>query len=266
MARRISAVFLVLFVLGAAGQRAAAVAQSADVTVFAAASLKNALDDIDAKWQQASGGKHVAVSYAASSTLAKQIENGAPADLFISADQKWMDYVQQKGLIQPKTRVDLLGNKLVLIAPVNSPLGQTEHVMIAAGFPLAEMLHGGRLAMADPASVPAGIYGKEALTKLGVWANVAGRVAAAENVRAALALVARGEAPLGIVYQTDAAVEPGVKIVATFPEGLASPIVYPMALTKTAHPPAAALAAYLRGADARALFEQQGFIVLDHAP
>jgi molybdate transport system substrate-binding protein len=235
-------------------------AQSADVTVFAAASLKNALDAIDAKWQQASG-KHVAVSFAASSTLAKQIENGAPADVFISADLQWMDYLQQRNLITPSSRFNLLGNKLVLIAPANSSL----HVMIAAGFPLAKLLGKGRLAMADPASVPAGIYGKAALTKLGVWSTVAGRVAAAENVRAALALVARDEAPLGIVYQTDAAVEPGVKIVAAFPEGTTPPIVYPMALTKTARPTAAVYGAYLRGGDAGALFAAHGFTVLDGA-
>jgi molybdate transport system substrate-binding protein len=258
MAPRVLAILLVVFALADAPHQS--VAQQADVTVFAAASLKNALDSIDAKWQQASG-KHVAVSFAASSTLAKQIENGAPADLFISADRKWMDYLQQKGVIQPKTRVDLLGNKLVLIAPANSNV----HVMLAAGFPLAQLLGNGRLAMADPAAVPAGIYGKEALTKLGVWSSVAGRVAEAENVRLALELVARGEAPLGIVYQTDAAVEPGVKIIATFPEGLTSPIVYPMALTKSAHPMAATLAAYLRGPAADELFEQQGFTVLDHA-
>lgn len=262
MTRCLVAAVLIVFVGFSARQ---ATAQRADVTVFAAASLKNALDAVDGRWQQASG-KRVVVSYAASSTLAKQIENGAPADLFISADTKWMDYLQQKGLIRPQTRVDLLGNRLVLIAPVNSPIGQTVHVMLAAGFPLARLLGNGRLAMADPNAVPAGIYGKEALTKLGVWSSVAGRIASAENVRLALALVARGEAPLGIVYQTDAAVEPGVKIVATFPEGLTSPIVYPMALTKTAHPAAATFAAFLRGAAARQLFEQQGFTVLDHAP
>jgi molybdate transport system substrate-binding protein len=260
MLQRIALVCLGLLAL--AGIHRPATAQPADLTIFAAASLKNALDAVNAKWHATTGKPAAVISYAASSTLAKQIENGAPADVFISADLKWMDYVQQHGLIQPKSRVDLLGNRLVLIAPVNSPVGQTVHVTIAVGLPLAELLHGGRLAMADPASVPAGIYGKTALTNLGVWSSVAGRVAAAENVRAALALVARGEAPLGIVYQTDAAVEPAVKIVATFPSGITSPIVYPMALTKTARPRAAAFAEYLRGPAARALFEAQGFTVL----
>jgi len=260
MLRRLSLVCLVLVVI--AGIHRPAAAQSSKIVVFAAASLKNALDETNARWHADSKKPAAVISYAATSTLAKQIEEGAPADLFISADRKWMDYVQQHSLIQPETRFDLLGNRLVLIAPVNSNV----HVMISAGFPLAELLHGGRLAMADPSAVPAGIYGKEALSSLGVWSSVAGRVAAAQNVRAALALVARGEAPLGIVYKTDAAVEPAVRIVATFPEGSTPPIVYPMALTKTARPGAAAFAAYLRGPAARALFEQQGFTVLDAPP
>jgi molybdate transport system substrate-binding protein len=242
------------------GARRPAIAQEGRVVVFAAASLKNALDDVAAKWQHDTG-KHAVVSYAASPTLAKQIENGAPADIFISADLKWMDYLQQRNLIDPKTRVDLLGNSLVLIAPKDSPVTVT----IGPSFALRKLLGGGRLAMADPAAVPAGLYGKAALTKLGVWPTVADRVAAAENVRAALLLVARGEAPLGIVYQTDAAVEPGVKIVATFPPGSLPPIVYPMALTKTAQPDAAAFAGYLRGPAAGKLFEAQGFTVLGHA-
>ncbi len=149
----------------------------------------------------------------------------------------------------------------MLIAPKDSPATVT----IGPGFPLARLLGGGRLAMADPAAVPAGIYGKAALNKLGVWPQVAGRIAAAENVRAALLLVARGEAPLGIVYRTDAAVEPGVRIVATFPANTLPPIVYPMALTRTAQPDAAAFAEYLRGPAARKLFEAQGFTVLGEA-
>ena len=245
-------------VLGVAGP---ALAQSGGPLVFAAASLKNALDDINRQYETATGRK-ATISYAASSTLAKQIENGAPADLFISADRRWMDYAQQHGLIQERTRYDLLGNSLVLIAPKDSGLDGGQ-VMIGPGFPLAGMLGDGRLAMAEPNSVPAGIYGKAALTRLGVWDGVAGKVAAAENVRAALALVARGEAPLGIVYKTDAAVEPGVKIVGTFPSGTHEPIVYPMALTGSARPAAAPFADYLRGPAARTLFEKYGFTVLD---
>jgi molybdate transport system substrate-binding protein len=259
MLRRSIVAFLTVFVLACAGTPAKA--QNASLTVFAAASLKNALDAIDAKWQ-AQAGANALVSYAASSALAKQIENGAPADVFISADEDWMNYVAQKNLIDPKTRVDLLGNKLVLIAP---KAGTAQATTIGPDFPLASMLGGGKLAMADPAAVPAGKYGKAALTKLGVWQSVSDHVAAAENVRAALALVARGEAPFGIVYQTDAAVEPGVKIIGTFPPDSVPPIVYPIALTKVAHPGAEAYAAFLRGATAKALFEAQGFTVLDQA-
>jgi molybdate transport system substrate-binding protein len=250
-----------LALLGVAGGAKLAVAQTADPVVFAAASLKNALDAIGDDWRRETG-KHATISYAASSTLAKQIENGAPADLFISADRDWMDYLQQRKLIKSESRVDLLGNRLVLIAPKDSRVD----LVIQPGFDLAGALGGGRLAMADPAAVPAGLYGKAALETLGAWASVANRVAAAENVRAALLLVARGEAPLGIVYQTDAAAEPGVRIIATFPPDTHPPIVYPMALTATStNPDAPALAAYLRGPAARERFEAQGFTVLDTA-
>jgi molybdate transport system substrate-binding protein len=235
-----------------------AAAQSSSLTVFAAASLKNALDRIAADWRRDTG-KQVAISYAASSTLAKQIENGAPADLFVSADLDWMDYLQQRNLIDPKSRRDLLGNQLVLIAPKDSTVRAT----IAPGFPLAQLIAGGHLAMANPDVVPAGKYGKAALTKLGVWQDLSGRVASAENVRAALLLVARGEAPLGIVYQTDAAAEPSVKIVGLFPADTHPPITYPMALTVSARPGAAEFAAYLRSAAAAKEFEAQGFTVLD---
>jgi molybdate transport system substrate-binding protein len=258
--RRILVTAIAAFIAAIATAGYPCAAQAGNVVVFAAASLKNALDDINAKWQHDTG-KHAVVSYAASSTLAKQIENGAPADVFISADLKWMDYLQQLNLIDLNTRVDLLGNSLVLIAPKDSPI----KVTIGPGFPLAKLLGTGHLAMADPAAVPAGLYGKAALTKLGVWPSVAGHVAAAENVRAALLLVARGEAPLGIVYRTDAVVEPGVKIVATFPANTLPPIVYPMALTKKAQPDTAVLEAYLRGPTAAKLFEAQGFTVLGHA-
>lgn len=244
--------------LAAAALGRAAPAQGRPLLLFAAASLRTALDAIAAEWRRETG-KRATVSYGASSVLARQIENGAPADLFISADLDWMDYLQDRKLIEPKTRTDLLGNSLVLVAPANS----TTVIPIAPGFALAALLGDGRLAMADPRAVPAGRYGKAALTALGVWPAVAGRIAAAENVRAALVLVARGEAPLGIVYKTDVAAEPGVRIVGTFPADSHRPIVYPMALTMTATTDAPAFAAYLRGPAARALFEAQGFVVLD---
>lgn len=234
-------------------------AQSSGVLVFAAASLKNAMDAIDAGYQRQTG-KRVTASLAASSTLAKQIANGAPADIFISADLAWMDYLAKRHLIKPGTRKNLLGNELVLIAPKDSAV----RVKIAPGFPLAKLLAGGKLAMADTSAVPAGMYGRAALTKLGVWAAVAGQIAQAENVRAALELVALKEAPLGIVYRTDAAVEPNVKVVGVFPEDTHPPIVYPIALTAAStSPDAAGVLAYLESPRAGALFEKQGFKVLD---
>jgi molybdate transport system substrate-binding protein len=236
----------------------AAHAQGRDVLVFGAASLKNALDDANAQYQHDAGHK-VVVSYGASSALAKQIENGAPADIFISADLDWMDYVAERKLIKPDTRFNLLGNKLVLIAPANS----TVNLTIAASFPLAQALGNGRLAMADPSSVPAGKYGKAALEALGVWASVAGKVAPAPDVRATLVFVSRGEAPLGIVYQTDAAADKGVKIVGTFPESTHPPIIYPTAVTMAStHPDAAAYVGFLKSPPAKLAFEKQGFVVL----
>ena len=235
----------------------AALAQD-NVTVFAAASLKNALDDINAAWK-AETGNEATISYAGSSALAKQIEEGAPADLFISADFAWMSYLSEKNLTQKDTEVELLGNRIVLIAPA----GEAQDIDIAPGFDLAGRLGDGHLAMANTDSVPAGKYGKAALEKLGVWDAVAARVAQAENVRAALALVATGEAPLGIVYQTDAAAEPAVKIIGTFPQNSHEPIIYPAALTAEAKAAdAAAFLAYLKGAKAKELFERQGFTVL----
>jgi molybdate transport system substrate-binding protein len=247
--------------IAVAGKTTVTRAEAQPLLVFAAASLKNALDEIDAGWRRGTG-KRAAISYAASSLLAKQIENGAPADLFISADSDWMDYLETRKLIKPGSRSDLLGNSLVLIASAASSVNLT----IAPGFPLAAALGGGRLAMADPAAVPAGRYGKAALEKLGVWDTVASRIAAAENVRAALLLVARGEAPLGIVYSTDAAIEPGVRIVGAFPRDTHPPIVYPIALTASStNPDAPALLVYLRGAAAHAQFQKAGFTVLDEA-
>ncbi|CAH1671703.1 molybdate ABC transporter periplasmic binding protein [Chelatococcus asaccharovorans] len=235
-----------------------AAAEAKDPVVFAAASLKNALDAINAQWK-AETAKQATVSYAASSALAKQIESGAPADIFISADLDWMDYLAKKDLIKPDSRVTLLGNRIVLIAPKDSPV----KIDIGPGFDLAKALGDGRLAMGDTSAVPAGKYGKAALEKLGAWAGVENKIAQAESVRAALLLVSRGEAPLGIVYATDAAADPQVKIVGTFPENSHPPILYPIALTKdSSHPDAAAFLAYLQSGKARPLFEKEGFTVL----
>lgn len=229
-----------------------------DVVVFAAASLKNALDAVDAAWK-AEAGKSATASYAASSALAKQIEEGAPADVFISADLDWMKYLSDKKMIKTDSEVKLLGNRIVLVAPKDS----AAKIEIAPNFDLAALLGDGRLAMGDVKAVPAGKYGKAALEKLGVWSSVEGKIAQAENVRAALKLVATGEAPLGIVYQTDATAEPGVKIVGIFPEDSHPPIVYPVGLTadsKSAD--AAAYVKYLQSAKAKELFEAQGFTML----
>jgi molybdate transport system substrate-binding protein len=250
---------LVLFAALGLGSAAPAAAQPAGPTVFAAASLKNALDDIAAAWAK-DGRPAAKVSLAASNTLAKQIEAGAPADLFFSADLDWMDYLQGKGLIRPETRVSLLANSLVLVAPKHT----AKPVAVAPGFDLAAALGSGRLAMGNAEAVPAGKYGKAALEKLGAWNGVKDKVAQADSVRAALLLVSRGEAPLGIVYATDAAADPNVTVVGTFPAGSHPPIVYPVAVTKDAtNPEAAAFLAHLRGPAARAAFERQGFTMLD---
>jgi molybdate transport system substrate-binding protein len=228
------------------------------LTVFAAASLKNALDDVGAAFSKASGVK-IAASYAASSTLAKQIEQGAPADVFASADVDWMDYAQQKKLIKDDTRINLLGNRLVLIAPKDSPLGD---VAIGPGLDLAALAGDGRIVTGNVRAVPVGRYAKAALEKLGAWAKAEPKMAMAESVRAALALVARGEAPLGIVYETDAKVEPNVKIVGHFPADSHAPIIYPFAATATAKPQAERYLAFLRSAAAKNVFERYGFTVL----
>jgi molybdate transport system substrate-binding protein len=234
-------------------------AASADeIVVFAAASLKEALDDAVRVFENKSGDA-AKVSYAASSTLARQIESGAPADIFISADLDWMDYLQKHDLIQPATRKNLLGNRLVIIAPADSNL----KLDIKPGFDLAGALKGGHLAMADPDSVPAGKYGKAALEKLGVWSSVRGAVAPAENVRAALFFVSRREAPLGIVYATDAAADPTVRIAGVFPDDTHPPIIYPAALTAgSKNPGAAQLLEFLASSVARPIFEKRGFTVL----
>lgn len=232
-------------------------ALAADVTVFAAASLSDVLQEIG-KGYQAKTGHSVAFSFAASSALARQIEASPGSDLFVSADSDWMDYLDKKGLIQRATRRDLLGNALVLIAPAASKVT----LKIAPAFDLKGALGGGRLAIADPSSVPAGKYGKASLSALGVWDSVAGQLAPAENVRVALAYVARGEAPLGIVYRTDALAEPKVKIVAVLPADTHPPIVYPAALTKDAKPLASEFLRFLKGPAAQAAFRKAGFTLL----
>ncbi|WEX79254.1 molybdate ABC transporter substrate-binding protein [Sinorhizobium numidicum] len=227
------------------------------VTVFAAASLKNALDAINDEWRKESGGEATA-SYAASSALARQIEQGAPADIFISADLAWMDYLADKKLIKADTRSNLLGNRIVLV----SANANAKAVEIKPGLDLAGLLGDGRLAMGAVDSVPAGKYGKAALEKLGIWPTVEQKVAGAESVRAALLLVSRGEAPYGIVYRTDAAADPGVKVAGTFPEDSHPPIIYPVAITADSrNADAAAYLEFVKSPKAAALFEAQGFTV-----
>jgi molybdate transport system substrate-binding protein len=229
-----------------------------DVVVFAAASLKTALDSVKSEWQQETGKKAV-ISYAASSALAKQIEQGAPANIFISADLDWMDYLAAKNLIVPESRSNLLGNQLVLVAAKD----KAKPVEIEPGLNLDQVLGGGRLAIGEVNSVPAGKYAKAALEKLGLWSAVKDRLAQAENVRAALVLVSRGEAPAGIVYKTDAAADANVAIIGTFPQDSHPPIIYPVALTKgERNEDAADFLAYLKSSKARSQFESQGFTVL----
>ena len=251
--------FLVLLplMLSSAVWSTPAPAQGQNLIVFAAASLKDALDEVNVAYQTEEG-RQTATSYAASSTLAKQIEAAAPADIFISADLDWMDYLAKRNLIKPETRANLLGNRLVLIAPADS----AGELGIAPNFPLAPALGNGRLAIADP-NVPAGRYAKAALESLGVWSSVADRLAPAENVRATLALVSRGEAPLGIVYQTDAVADKGVKILGTFPENTHPPVIYPVAAVAiSTNPGTPRYIALLRSSAARPIFEKHGFTFL----
>ena len=234
-------------------------AQSGKVLVFAAASLKTALDEINAQWQGRTG-KRAVVSYAASSALAKQIEQGAPADIFISADLDWMEYLAERKLIRPETRSDLLSNRLVLIAPKGTNL----QVEIKPGFPLASLLGQGYLALANTDAVPAGKYSKAALKALGVWEQVKDRIAQAENVRAALLLVSRGEAPLGIVYESDAVSDPSVVTVGILPDATHPRIIYPIALTSgSTSPDAGGFLDELKSPQARTIFEKQGFTMLN---
>jgi molybdate transport system substrate-binding protein len=247
--------FLIAFTILIGSIHSPASAQDKSLTVFAAASMKNALDDIDAAYTAKTGIKMVA-SYAASSALAKQIEQGAPADVFASADTDWMDYAAAKKNINEPTRVNLLGNSMVLIAPKDSKI---DNVAIGPGFDLATLVGDGKIATADVKSVPVGKYAKASLEKLGAWTAAEPKFAMTENVRAALALVARGEAVLGIVYSTDAKVEPGVKIVGTFPADSHPAIIYPVAATATAKPEAADYLGFLRSSAAKAIFEKYGF-------
>lgn len=238
---------------------APAAAQGKDTVVFAAASLKDALNDVNAQWRKKTG-KTALISYASSGTLAKQIVQGAPADVFISADLADMDFVQKRGFLKAGTRSNILGNKLVLVAEKDSGIPP---VKIRPGFDLVKLLDNGHLAMGDVMSVPAGKYGKAALQSLGVWKAVESKVAQAENVRAALLLVSRGEAPLGVVYATDAAADSNVKIIGVFPESSHPPIVYPAALIAGSRSPdAASFLAYIESPEAKPLFEKQGFTVL----
>jgi molybdate transport system substrate-binding protein len=240
----------------ALGSVPAFAADNGTITVFAAASLTDALNAAG-KSYEAKTGTHVVFSFAASSVLAKQIESSAGADMFLSADEDWMNDLDKHGLVTAGTRHDLLANHLVLVAPA----GLKIDVKVAPHFDLAGALGSSRLAIADPASVPAGKYGKAALTNLGVWDSVSGKLAIAENVRAALAYVARGETVLGIVYGTDAQVEPRVHVVGTFPDDSHAPIIYPIALVKGGKPDAADFEKFLSGPEATAIFKKYGFVI-----
>ena len=254
-----------LFVVGALAAFAAVLVASPrasaqePVTVFAAASLTAAVERI-AELYEADTGTPVRLSFAASSTLARQITAGAPAQIYLSANERWMDHVAEAGLIDEGSRVSALSNRLVLIAPADSDLNQ---VTVDASLDVAALVdEGARIAMADPDHTPVGLYAKEALATLGLWAEVAPRLARTAEVRAAVALVASGEAPLGVVYATDAAVTPAVKIVGSIPPETHTPISYPFAIVEGhAEPAVEDVFAFLRGPEARAVFEEAGFTV-----
>jgi molybdate transport system substrate-binding protein len=247
LARIVALAFLAVAFSGAA--------QAERITIFAAASLKNALDEIALAWGRDNPDDPAIVSYAASSALAKQIEEGAPADIFFSADLVWMDYLATAGMLKDGTRANVVGNRLVVIGSSDAPpIDFGKHVDFAA------LLQGGRLAVADVQSVPAGKYAKAALEKLGLWNDVAANLAQAENVRAALALVARGEAPAGIVYATDAHSEPGVKVLGVIPQDAHAPIVYPAAaVAASRHDKAEELVRFLKAGEAQTIFAAHGF-------
>ena len=234
----------------------AALAQEAPVTVLAAASLTDAMKAVSQAWQ-AQGHPGLVLSFGSSGALARLAENGAPANVFASADTQWMDYLARKDLIVPGTRVNLLGNNLVLIVPKD----QARTVVIGSGLDIDALLGAtGRMATGDPASVPVGIYARQALTRLGLWDRMAPRLAPTEDVRGALLLVARGEAPAGIVYATDAAIASNVAVAGVFPAGLHDPVVYPFAVLEAGDTPQArALMSFLAGPDARAIFTRFGF-------
>jgi molybdate transport system substrate-binding protein len=254
---RLAAIFVALAIL-CGSSASPAPAQDKSITIFAAASMKNALDEIDSAFTAKTGIKVIA-SYAASSVLAKQIEQGAPADIFLSADTDWMDYLANRKAVNDATRINLLGNSIVLIAPRDAAI---DKVAIGPGFDLAKLAGSGRIATGDVSAVPVGKYARAALEKLGAWRAAEPKFAMAESVRAALTLVARGEAALGIVYSTDAQVEPGVKIIGTFPRDSHPPIIYPVAATTTAKPEASSYLSFLRSSAAKAIFERYGFSFL----
>jgi len=256
---RIARLMIVAALIAAITPLVQATAQDQSLTIFAAASLKNALDDVNAAFSNTTGVK-VTTSYEASSALATQIEAGAPADVFVSADLRWMDYAADHNLIKPDTRVNLLGNRLVLITPTSSKLDKVE---IKKGFDIARFAGDGRIAVADVKAVPAGLYAKAALTTLGAWDAAEPKLAQAMNVRATLAFVARDETPIGIVYETDAKIEPKVKIIGVFPDSSYPPVTYPVAATaasKSEQTPR--YLSFLRTSTAKAIFERYGFSYL----
>jgi molybdate transport system substrate-binding protein len=253
--RRLVQVFLAVMLAVVALASPAAAQGGRGPLVLAASSLQEVMTAAADRWA-AKGHPRPVVSFASTPALARQAEAGAPADLFISADETWMDYLVQHRLVRAGTRANVAGNALVLIAPAASRVRLT----IARGFPIARALGGGKLAMADPGTVPAGRYGREALSRLGVWPSVASQVIRAENVRAPLAFVRRGAAPLGVVYATDALAEPGVRLVGRFPTATHAPIRYPLAiLRQSRHPDAEGFRRFLLSAEGRALFRRFGF-------
>ena len=257
--KSLATIFLLLTTLLCATTSHAQSSAAPQLTVFAAASLKDAMDEAGAAWQRRSG-QVVRTAYAGSSALARQIEQGAPADVFISADQDWMDWLQQRRLIDARSRHDLLGNTLVLVAPARS---NAQPLRLSKGTDLRQLLgRNGRIALALTSSVPAGKYAKAAFESLGMWTALQSRTAEADNVRAALLLVSRGEAPLGVVYASDAKADPGVRVLATFPAGTHPKIVYPVArIASSRNPHAAAFVHWLQSADADAIFRKHGFSV-----